>query len=60
MVNILDPKESRRQFRVTLGEALKPYDLHGLGVFIPTSTKNIMEAAEKMHKELNEWKEENK
>ncbi len=47
-------KEARRMARVRIGELLRPFDLHGLGVYIPSAAAELMKMAEDFHKGMTE------
>ena len=45
-------KEARQLFRSYGSTTLAVFDLHGLGIFIPEVTVQIIHAAEELHKNL--------
>ena len=47
-------KEARRKLRDSISKALEPFDLHGLGVYLPNAQIAIMKAIEKYVKEVKD------
>lgn len=53
----MTPAEIRREFRAKVSETLSVFSVYGMDVYIPGAFKSIQEAAEDMHRKLNEGKE---
>ena len=52
----MDTIEARRKMRSAIGDATRPFNMYGLGDYIPPACTNIMAAAEQFHKDMCEAK----
>lgn len=54
MTNLEKQKEARRTLRTKLGNIMEPFDMYGLGVYIPPAIRAIIDACEQFCKDMKE------